>query len=417
MLQNNFEEFENLEKIIPQKHSKETFIYSASRMFERASYYGVRTLIVFYMISETINMPNEKAFGIYGLVASCLLFSQLVGALFGDLLLGNKRALIIGGITQAIGTFVFCIPAEWGVYLGLVLMVLGGGFYSPNVISHFGKLYMNKIKLLDSAFNIFILAVNLGAFFGVMLIGYIGETHGYAYGFGIGGVLMLVSVTLPIMAEDNEIIVNNKPYSISIGKRIVKAIVAIIFVAFFWILYEFSSIRIFDLQRILKELPSFDIDSEIWLSLNSIFIIPLGLLAVIVWSYYYNSQFMKLMIGFLVAALSFWIILQIPETPDKQDIYIYLLSMLLIGASEVLIAPIVYSILTQYTNPKYLAIVISLAFIPTKLLNILVGTFNEQIYEDSFFSLKIALMLTLILGLILLVILLMSKRMKQIKNN
>ena len=165
-----------MEKIQNQKHTKETLYYSISRMLERASYYGFELLVVLYMVGETLKMERTEALTIYGWLVGSLVFSQIIGGLFGDLLIGNKKSIIIGGIIQAIGAFSLCIPSTTGLYLGLFLVVLGSGFFTPNILSNFGKSYLNKTKLLDSGFTIFYLAINLGSFLGILLIGYL-EKH------------------------------------------------------------------------------------------------------------------------------------------------------------------------------------------------------------------------------------------------
>ena len=132
-----------MEKTQNQKHTKETFYFAMSRMFERASYYGFRALIILYMVGETLKMESDEAISIYGWLMGSLVFSQIIGALFGDLLIGNRKSVIIGGVIQAVGVFILCIPSTTGLYLGLFLIVLGNGFFTPNITSNFGKLYLN----------------------------------------------------------------------------------------------------------------------------------------------------------------------------------------------------------------------------------------------------------------------------------
>ena len=154
-----------MEKIQGQQHTITTFYYALSRMLERASYYGFRSIIVLYMIGETLKMESNEALKVYGWFTLALVITHIIGAVFGDLLVGNKKGILIGGVTQAIGAFSLCIPSTIGLYLGICLVVLGSGFFTPNIISNFGKSYLNKTKLLDSGFTIFYLAINLGAFF------------------------------------------------------------------------------------------------------------------------------------------------------------------------------------------------------------------------------------------------------------
>lgn len=387
-----------MEKIQNQRHTKETLYYSISRMLERASYYGFRALVVLYMVGETMKMERTEALTIYGWLIGSFVFSQILGGLFGDLLIGNKKSIIIGGIIQAIGAFSLCIPSTTGLYLGLFLVVLGSGFFTPNIISNFGKSYLNKTKLLDSGFTIFYLAINLGSFLGILLIGYIGETYGYNIGFVLSGILMLISI-IPIFLSKEKSLDEIEKNEFPISKRILNILIAFIVVGLFWGFYEISSIRTYDLQLQLSEISTLGIPNHLWQSINSIFILPISIIAIILWTYFYSSQFFKLMLGFIFGVISFGILFFIPEVPTEQHTITYLISLLFLAISEIHIAPIIHSILTKYSNPKYLAILISLAFLPTRLISLIFGLFNDKLYENPMLGLKIGIIGMTIFGI------------------
>jgi len=387
-----------MEKIQNQKHTKETLYYSISRMLERASYYGFQALVVLYMVGETQKMGRTEALSIYGWFTASLVFSQIVGALFGDLLIGNRKSIIIGGIVQAIGAFSLCIPSTTGLYLGLFLVVLGSGFFTPNIISNFGKLYLNKTKLLDSGFTIFYLAINLGSFLGILLIGYLGETYGYNIGFVISGLLMLISL-VPILISKEKTLDEIEKSEFPISKRVLNILIGFFVVGLFWGIYEISNIRIFDLQLQFSEISTLDIPKHLWQSINSIFILPISLIAIILWTFFYSSQFFKLMVGFIFGVISFGILFLIPEVPTEQHAITYLVSLFFLGISEIHIAPIIHSILTKYSNPKYLAILISIAFIPTRLFAVIFGLFNERFYDKPTLGLKFGIIAMTIIGI------------------
>ncbi|MGB3607202.1 MAG: MFS transporter [Psychroserpens sp.] len=387
-----------MEKIQNQKHTKETFYYALSRMFERASYYGFRALIVLFMTGEILKMDRTEALSIYGWFAGSIVFSQIIGGLFGDLLIGNKKAIIIGGIIQAIGAFSLCISSTTGLYLGLFLVVLGSGFFTPNILSNFGKSYLNKTKLLDSGFTIFYLAINLGSFLGISLIGYFGEKFGYNIGFVISGILMLLSIVPIIITKD----INSEEFEkneSSISKRILNILIAFIVVGLFWSIYEISNIRIFDLQMQFSEISAWNISKTLWQTIGSIFTLPISLVAIVLWTFFYSSQFFKLMVGFIFGAISLAILFLIPEIPTENHTITYLISLVFLGISEIHIAPIIYSILTKYANPKYLAILMSLAFLPTRLISIIFGLFNDKFYDNPMLGLKIGIVGMTIIGI------------------
>ncbi|AXT62041.1 MFS transporter [Aquimarina sp. AD10] len=404
-----------MERILHQVHGKHTFIYACSRLFERASYYGLRSLLVLYMVGESLKMSTEEALKIYGWFTAGIVFSQIFGALLGDLIIGNRKSIILGGIIQAIGAFSFCIPSTIGLYFGLFLIVLGEGFYTPNMISHFGKLYLNKTKILDSGFTIFYLAVNMGAFIGAILIGYLGEKFSWEIGFATAGMLTLLSVVFPLISKEID-----TPKKIeqknSFNNRIVKVLIAFILVGLFWGVYEISTIRIFDLQMKFGDYSTLNIAKDLLSSLNSIFIIPTSVIAIILWSYFYNNQFIKLTIGFLLGAISFGVLFLIPETPSEKHLILYLISSLFLSLSEIHIAPVIYAILTKYVNPKYLAIVISLAFIPTRFFTFIVGLFNDDLYDNPLLALKIGMIIISLISIGLIIYISINKKATTLYN-
>lgn len=396
-----------MEKIQNQKHSIETFYYSLARMIERASYYGLRALVILYMTGEILKMDTTEALVIYGWFTGSLVFSQILGGLLGDLLIGNKKSIIIGGIVQSFGAFTLCIPSTYGLYIGIFLIVLGSGFYTPNIIANYGKSYLNKTKLLDAGFTIFYLAINIGAFLGSFLIGYSGEEFGYNIGFLISGLLILISLIPIIKTKEKKLPIGEKT---SIGKRVLTIAMAFIIVGLFWGIYEISNIRILDLQIQLGENSTLGISRSMWQSLNSIFTLPISLIAIIVWTYFYNSQFFKLLIGFIFGAIAFGIILFIPEIPEEKHTIYFIASILLLAISEIHIAPIIHSILTKYSNPKYLAILISLAFVPTKIFALIFGIFHERIYDNPTLGIKFGIIAMILISIVIIGYIILDKK-------
>ena len=391
-----------MEKITSQFHSKETFLYAIARTLERASYYGLRAIIVLYMIEGILKMERIEALAVYGWFVGAYIIAQILGAILGDLILGNKKAIILGGIIQSLGAFSLCISSTTGLYVGLALVILGGGLYSPNISSNFGKLYLNKTKLLDAGFTVFFLAINIGAWIGIMSIGTIGENYGWNIGFIIAGIMMLFSIIPILLLKDNEVELKMET-TISQKQRIIFISFALFLVGVFWAIYEISSIRIFNLQLQLREVSTLNISEGIWSSFDQMLLIPFSLLAFILWTYFYNSQFFKLMIGFIFGAISYGIIFMIPEIPSDQHTVLYLISISCLSIAEIHISLVVYSILTQYGNPKYLAILISLASIPTRLLSYLAISYSEGLYENQPLAILIGVISMCVLSLVLIV--------------
>lgn len=401
-----------MEKIKNQTHSKETFLYAFSRTLERASYYGLRSLVVLYMVGGILKMENAEALSIYGWFTASIVFSKIIGAIIGDLVIGNKKAIIIGGIIQSIGAFSLCIPSITGLYIGLFLVVLGGGLYTPNIVSNFGKLYLNKIKLLDAAFTLFYFVINIGAFFGTLAIAYIGKESGWNMGFIIAGIIMLLSI-IPILFSSDPMIKPSIETKATTKLKLINISIAFISVGLFWGVYELGSLRIFEQELELSEISAFDIPNILLQSISSIISLLISLLVIFIWNYYYSTQFFKLMVGCIFGAFSFGVLFLIPEIPTEQHLALYLVSLLLLAISEVHIAPIINSILTQYGNPKYLAILISLSIIPTRLFSFIISFFNESIYENP----AIALLVGAITFTILSIGLIIYNKLNKDSNN
>lgn len=379
-----------MEKNQNQHHTKETLYFALTRMFERASYYGFRTLIVLYMIGETLKMERSDALSIYGWFTASLVFSQILGAVLGDLVMGNRKLVILGAILQVLGIFCFCIPTTSGLYLGLILFVFGSGFFTPNLISNYGKLYLKNSKLLDSGFTIFHLATNVGAFIGAFLFGILGDKYGFIVGFSVAGILMMISL-IPIFLSERKHLEKIENKGRALNNRILLIVMGFLLVGLFWNFNDLSYPRIFDLQLQFKELSDSFIPHYFWQVSNFIFLLPISIIAIILWNKFYSNQFFKITLGYIFGAIAIGILLLIPQVPTEQHLIIFIISLLFFAIAEVHIAPILYSILTKYSNPKYLSILISLTFLPTAVISFVFGLFNDRIYDNPLLGLKIGI--------------------------
>ena len=409
-----------MEKIQDQHHDIRTVAYAISRMLERASYYGIRAMVVIYMTGEIpgLNMSVTEALNIFGWFTGGVLVAHVLGALFGDLFLGNKKTLILGGIIQAIGAFTLCWQSTTGLYLGLGLVALGGGLYSPNVLAHYGKLYLNKTKLLDAAFTLLFIGINVGSFAGIAYLASLGEQRGWHIGFIAAGVCMILSVLPPILLKEPD--ENDVPVDTSKKnklKHLPKIILAIVLVGLFWMVSQLSKIRQFDFQNSVADIAGWKIPDYFWSSASDFFGIPLMIILAIVWSYFYSNQFVKLTIGFIAGAVSIGLLCFIPEAEAQQHFIFYALAMLFIAIAEIHISPITYSILTKYSNPKYLAIIISVAFIPTRLFIHLAGVFNEDLSNNPSLALYISLAVMVLVSIALMIYLKLNKNIASAVND
>lgn len=335
-------------------------------------------MLVLYLTGETLKMETSEAIKLYGWFTVTILVTQIIGGLVGDLIIGHKRTIIIGGILQAIGAFTLCLPNANGIYIGGGLIALGSGLFSPNLIAKFGKLYLNKTKLLYAGFTILHLAKNIGSFIGVLLLSYIFRAYSYQTSFIIAGLSMIGSL-IPILLskESDQIFQFNKTNNFS--NPIIHVLIVMILVGIFW---EFSSTTKIDtnnLSNFTEGVPN--LYQYSWDSIEGILLIPIGLIVIALWSRANSSLYYKLMLGFLFAAVSFIISIVLPDASMIGRIASYIICILLFTLAELHIGPVLYAFITKYTHPKYLATVISISSLPIRIIVYLFTFSNDRIYS------------------------------------
>jgi len=158
-----------------------------TEMWERFSYYGMRALLVLYLVNA-LGFQRADALELYGMYTGLVYLSPLVGGYLADRYLGHRKAILIGGITMAMGHFAMAF--EPTLYLALGLLICGNGFFKPNLATLLGSLYRENDPRRDGGFTIYYMGVNLGAFFSPLVAGTLGEKVGWHYGFASAGVGM-----------------------------------------------------------------------------------------------------------------------------------------------------------------------------------------------------------------------------------
>ena len=169
-----------------------------TEMWERLSYYGMRALLVLFMVNEVktggMGLTDEMATAIYGLYTAGVYLAALPGGWIADRLLGAQRAIWSGGILIAIGHFTMAIPRTESFFVGLLFVVLGTGLLKPNISALVGQLYPEGGARRDAGFTIFYMGINLGAAAGPLLCGWLGEKVNWHYGFAAAGLGMALGL-------------------------------------------------------------------------------------------------------------------------------------------------------------------------------------------------------------------------------
>ena len=187
-------------------HPAGLFVLFFTEMWERFSFYGMRALLVLFLVSSFgiggWDWPRENALALYGTYLALLYLTPIIGGTLADKYLGNRRAIIIGALIMTLGHASMAIESiPFFLYLGLFLLVVGTGFFKPNMSSFISILYEDFPEKKDGAYTIFYMGVNAGAFLGIMLCGYLGEILGWSWGFGLAGIFMLLGLLQFTLAQ------------------------------------------------------------------------------------------------------------------------------------------------------------------------------------------------------------------------
>ena len=202
---------------IKQSHPKGLYFVFATGMSERFSYYGMRAIFVLYLIKALL-MDKEFASAIYGNYTGLVYLTPLIGGYVADRYLGMRRSIFWGAVLMVAGQlFMFASAlnyqstelARWLMYCGLAGLIFGNGFFKPNISTIVGQLYERGDKRLDSAYTIFYMGVNVGAFLSPLLCGFLGDTGNpadFKWGFLVAAVMMGLSLILYITQKNKYLI-------------------------------------------------------------------------------------------------------------------------------------------------------------------------------------------------------------------
>ena len=318
---------------VKQGHPPGLYLLFFTEMWERFSYYGMRGLLMLYLSKKAIEgglgIPETSASLIYGYFTGFVYLTPILGGWLADKYIGQRRAILMGGITMAIGQFFLFMQPElsttaaffglpWPTALGLLLLILGNGFFKPNISTIVGKLYKQGDPLRDSAFTIFYMGINAGAFLAPLVCGYLAEnlfatravvdgvekvtSYGFRYGFLAAGIgMMLGQLVFNLLGRkylgdvgmypegrnsDGTTTVSVKePLTKEETDRMAVIFIVTLFVVFFWAGFEQagSSLTLYTDKFINREVFGFLIPTSWFQSVNPGFIVLLGAPVAAIW--------------------------------------------------------------------------------------------------------------------------------------
>lgn len=421
-------------------HPKGLYILFFTELWERFSYYGMRAILVLFLIS-TANGDNpgfgwdeSDAISLYGTYTMMVYVMSIAGGLIADKLWGQKRTVLIGGLLLCMGHGILAVEALWAFYAGLILIVLGVGGLKPNISTMVGGLYPPGDERRDKGFTIFYIGINLGAFFSALVVGYVGEEMGWHYGFGLAGIGMLLGQavfmwgqkflkgvgesTQDLTAAEKE--AKNRPLNQVEKDRVKVMLISFLLIIVFWGAFEQAGglMNIYTAQKTDLSLgfniPFLNIDSipASWFqSVNAFFIITLGVPIASFWVWWKHkgkesSSLFKMAIGVLIMGWGFLFMTGAAleyQSEGESAMYWLVLAYLFHTVGELCASPVALSFITKLAPLKYASLMMGVYFAATGVGNKvagLLGEWSQSAGELEIFT-GIAIFCTLIAALVI----------------
>ena len=182
------------------KHPKQLYLLFFAEMWERFSFYGMKALLIAYMVSQ-LHYDDPKAYAILGSYAALVYTMPMFGGFIADRFIGYQRSVLFGGILMTLGHFILALPNDWSFFYGMAFIICGNGFFKPNISSLVGTLYSENDPRRDSGFSIFYMGINIGAAIGGFLCAYVGTKINWHYGFGLAGIFMALGLIVFLIGK------------------------------------------------------------------------------------------------------------------------------------------------------------------------------------------------------------------------
>jgi len=396
------------------RHPKGLSTLFFTEMWERFSYYGMRGFLILYMTSAVsaggLGFTDKHAGSLYGTYTGSAWLAAIFGGIIADRVLGQYRSVLVGGIIIALGHFTLAFKVLPSFYLGLALIVIGTGLLKPNVSTIVGSLYEPGDTRRDAGFSIFYMGINLGAFLGPIIAGYLAQRVNWHAGFACAGVGMLLGVVQYVAGRDRlkpaieRLSARRAPaegpgggataggFTTAEWKRIGAIVVFFLFAGIFWGSYEQagSTLNLFGDRYTRTTVFGFNFPSSWYVSVQALWVIILAPIMALVWTRLSRmrkepSSPAKFALGLLFAGLAFMML--VPAARLAQSAANVRVSpMWLVGAyfieelGELCISPVGLSIVTKLAPVRIVGLMMGVWFLSNALGNKLAG------FAAGFFS-------------------------------
>jgi POT family proton-dependent oligopeptide transporter len=388
-------------------------------MWERFSYYGMKALLMLYLV-DARNWPIASAANLYGNYTACAFVAPLLGGYIADRFLGARPSLVWGGVIIALGHFTLAFEHAATFYLGLALVIIGTGLFKPNVSTMVGQLYAPEDQRRDAGFTIFFMGINLGSFLAPLVCGYLGQRVGWHYGFAAAGVGMLFGLGLYLWGRERYLhgigyALPERPareaaeetpgsHTREEQRRILAVLLVVFLTVPFWVCYEQfgSSLALFADRHIARTLGHFEIPASWFQSINPIVILTFAPVLAFLWQWLRTrnrepsaptkmvAAFLWMAIGFTFATLAGLR----SETRLLVSPLWFVAADLFRSWGELLLSPVGLSYVTKVAPPRYASRLMAAWFLSEGLGNKLAGSlaaYSGVIRAGRFYALFVGI--------------------------
>ncbi|SHG92304.1 peptide MFS transporter [Tepidibacter thalassicus] len=437
------------------KHPPGLYVICFTEMMERFSYYGMRGLLILFLTTQLVKgglgIDTKTAGLIYGLFAGFVYFTPIIGGWLADKYLGHRKAILLGGLLIMLGQFaLFATYTKSMLYLGLLLLILGNGFFKPNMSIIVGNLYDKNDGRKDAAYTIFYMFINIGAFIAPLVCGTLAEqvfaqkqgieiiSYGYRYGFLAAGIGMLIGqIGFMLLAnkylgdigkypitntpKNNSATNTDKPLTKQEKRRIKAIFIIVFFVTFFWAGFEQagSSLTIYTNNFINRNIGNFVVPVTWFQSLNPIFCVILGPIMGALWIHLSKREKgdlsipQKMSLGMILLGLGFLLMVGavLQRGSAGNDVTVKANMLWLIGAyflhtvGEMCLSPVGLSMISKLSPPKLASFLMGVWLLSSFFANLTAGIVAS--FMETFTHMQIFGTITIVsigLGFILLLL-------------
>ncbi len=391
-------------------HPKGLYVLFFTELWERFSYYGMRAILVLYLVAEVdkhgplagLGWSQAQALALYGWYTMSVYVASIPGGLIADRLLGQKKTIMLGGLFLCAGHITLAIPGLAFFYTGLTLIVVGVGLLKPNISTMVGALYPAGDPRRDKGFTIFYIGINVGAFLSGLIVGYIGETIGWHYGFALAGVGMLLGQAVYMWGHRylkgvGEFVApqtNNDgsklkaaPLTKEEKDRVFVLLLSFLIVIVFWGAFEQAGglMSIYAKEKTARMIGSFEVPASWFQSLNPLFIMLFGVIVANFWVAWGKkgheaSSLFKMAIGTLIMGTGFAFMVAASyqaASAGKAAMYWLVLAYLFHTIGELSASPVALSFITKLAPAKYASLMMGVYFAMTGLGSKVAGLLGE----------------------------------------